>query len=90
MINVTLSPELKSRFAICKLTAYSRSDYLMVVRGVLSRREGLDPEIAEEIARRLDGLSQDVRDAIRIARLTPHLGIDRAIRLLVGGGSNEK
>jgi holliday junction DNA helicase RuvB len=85
-----LSPELRSRFAIRKLTAYSRSDYLTVVSGVLFRREGLDQDMADEVARRLDGLSQDVRDAIRVARLTPQLGIDRAIKLLIGGDSNEK
>jgi Holliday junction DNA helicase RuvB len=76
-----LSPELRSRFAIRKLTAYSRSDYLTVVRGVLARREGLDQELADEVARRLDGVSQDVRDA----RLAPQLGIDKAIKLLLGG-----
>jgi Holliday junction DNA helicase RuvB len=80
-----LSPELRSRFAIRKLTAYSRSDYLSVVRSVLARREGLDQELADEVARRLDGVSQDVRDAIRVARLAPQLGIDKAIKLLLGG-----
>jgi len=79
-----LSPELRSRFAIRKLTAYSRIDYLTVVRGVLVRREGLDQELADEVARRLDGVSQDVRDAIRVARLAPQLGIDKAIKLLLG------
>jgi len=79
-----LSPELRSRFAIRKLTAYSRIDYLTVVRGVLVRREGLDQDLADEVARRLDGVSQDVRDAIRVARLAPQLGIDKAIKLLLG------
>lgn len=85
-----LSPELRSRFAIRRLSAYSRSDYLTVVRGVLVRREGLKEELADEIARRLDGTSQDVRDAIRVARLAPQLGIDRALRLLLGGDGGEK
>jgi Holliday junction DNA helicase RuvB len=61
-----------------------------VVRGVLARREGLPQELANEVARRLDGVSQDVRDAIRVARLAPQLGIDRAIKLLIGGESSEK
>jgi len=52
---------------------------------VLARREGLDQELADEVARRLDGVSQDVRDAIRVARLAPQLGIDKAIKLLLGG-----
>jgi len=80
-----LSPELRSRFAIKKLTAYNRSDYLTVVKGVLVSRENLNQELAGEVACRLDGLSQDVRDAIRVARLAPQLGIDRAIKLLIGG-----
>ena len=80
-----LSPELKSRFAIQKLAAYSRSDYLTVVRGVLVRREGIDQASADEIAHRLDGRSQDVRDAIRVARIAPLLGVEKAIKLLLGG-----
>ena len=80
-----LSPELKSRFAMRKLSAYTREDYLTVVRGVLIRREDVPAELADEIARRLDGKTQDVRDAVRVARLAPQLGVDRAIRLLLGG-----
>jgi holliday junction DNA helicase RuvB len=86
-----LSPELKSRFAIKRLTTYSRSDYLTVVKGVLVTRENLNEELASEVARRLDGVSQDVRDAIRVARLAPQKGVDRAIKLLsIGDDSNEK
>jgi len=81
-----LSPELESRFAIRTLSAYSRSDYLTVVKGVLVRRENLGRELAEEIACRLDGLSQDVRDAVRVARLAPQLGVEKAIKLLDIGG----
>lgn len=80
-----LSPELRSRFAIRKLNPYSRSEFLIVVRGVLVRKEDLSDELAEEIARKLDGRSQDVRDAIRIARLAPQVGVDKAINLLLGG-----
>jgi Holliday junction DNA helicase RuvB len=83
-----LSPELKSRFAIRKLKAYSRADYLAVVKGVLVSHENLDEKQAEEIARNLDGITQDVRDAVRVARLSPRLGIAKAIRLIVGGESN--
>jgi len=83
-----LSPELRSRFAVRQLSPYSREDYLTVVKGVLVRRENTSPELAEEIARRLDGLTQDVRDSIRVARLAPHLGVERAVRLLLGEGGN--
>jgi len=81
-----LSPELRSRFAIRKLVAYNRSDYLTVVKGVLVSRENLEEELAGEIAHRLDGLSQDVRDAVRVARLAPRLGVEKAIKLLGIGG----
>jgi len=81
-----LSPELKSRFAIQMLSAYSRNDYLTVVKGVLSSRENLSPEVAGKIALLLDVRTQDVRDAIRVARLVPQLGVTRAINLLMEGG----
>ncbi len=83
-----LSPELRSRFAVRRLNPYSRDDYLTVVKGVLVRRENTTPKLAEEIARRLDGLTQDVRDAVRVARLAPHLGVEKAVRLLLGVGGN--
>ena len=80
-----LSPELRSRFAVRKLNPYSRSEFLTVVKGVLIRKESMSSELAEEIAKKLDGRSQDVRDAIRIARLAPHVGVEKAIKLLLGG-----
>jgi len=79
-----LSPELKSRFAVRKIEAYSRSDFLTVVKGVLVRRENVAPGIAEQIASKLDGKTQDVRDAVRVARLAPQLGVEKAVRLLLG------
>jgi len=78
-----LSAELKSRFAIRKLEAYDTAQYRTVAKGVLVRREGANPAVAEEIAEKLEGKTQDVRDAVRVARLSPQLGIDKAIRLLV-------
>ena len=79
-----LSPELRSRFAIRRLNPYSRDEYLTVVRGVLVRRESTSPELAEEIAKWLDSRSQDVRDSIRVARLAPQLGVEKAVKLLLG------
>jgi Holliday junction DNA helicase RuvB len=78
-----LSPELLSRFALRRLYPYGQEGYRAVVRGVLVRREGVAPEVAEEIALRLDGRTQDVRDAIRVCRLAPQVGVERAIRLLL-------
>ncbi len=80
-----LSPELRSRFAIRRLNPYDRAEFLTVVKGVLVKREGLRPELADEIAQNLDGRSQDVRDAIRVARLAPQLGVERSVKLLLGG-----
>jgi len=82
-----LSPELRSRFAIRRLSPYSRGEYQSVVKGVLIRREGIEPRMAEEIAQSLDGRSQDVRDAVRVARLSPGLGVKRTVELLLPGGS---
>jgi Holliday junction DNA helicase RuvB len=79
-----LSPELRSRFAIRRLNPYTRDEYLTVVKGVLVRRENTSQDLAEEIAQRLDGRSQDVRDSIRVARLAPQLGAEKAIQLLLG------
>ena len=81
-----LSPELLSRFAIRKIQTYSRTDFFTVVKGVLIRRESISADMAEDIAQRLDGRSQDVRDAVRVARLAPSLGVKRAVELLVPGG----
>jgi len=80
-----LSPELRSRFAIRRLGVYSREEFRRVVTGVLIRRESIESPLAEEIAQRLNGRSQDVRDAVRVARLAPSLGVERAIGLLLPG-----
>ncbi|MDD5537798.1 MAG: AAA family ATPase [Candidatus Omnitrophica bacterium] len=78
------SPELRSRFAVRRLNPYNREEYLTVVKGVLVRRENTSQDLAEEIAQRLDGKSQDVRDSIRVARLAPQLGVQKAVKLLLG------
>ena len=78
-----LSPELKSRFAIRKLKPYNATQYHVVVKGVLVRHENTSPALAEDIARKVEGKTQDVRDAVRVARLSPQLGIDKTIRLLL-------
>jgi holliday junction DNA helicase RuvB len=82
-VDSKLSPELRSRFAIRRLMPYSREDYRQVVRGVMVRKEGILDDQAREIAARLDGRTQDVRDAVRVARLVPALGVERAVDLLL-------
>ena len=78
-----LSPELKSRFSVRNLKPYDAVGYRTVVKGVLLRREGANSELAEEIAQKLEGKSQDARDAVRVARLSPQLGTEKAIGLLL-------
>ena len=78
-----LSPELRSRFAVRTLRSYSRDEYYSVIKGVLVRREGISEELAQEIAKALDGRSVDVRDAVRVARLTPQVGVEKAVKLLL-------
>jgi len=81
-----LSPELRSRFAIRRLSVYNRDEFRIVVKGVLVRRENVELSVAEDIAQSVNGRSQDVRDAVRIARLAPSLGVKRAVELLLPRG----
>jgi Holliday junction DNA helicase RuvB len=46
------------------------------------KREGVDATVAAEIAASLAGRTQDVRDAIRVARLSQQMDPRRAIELL--------
>jgi Holliday junction DNA helicase RuvB len=78
-----LAAELLSRFAVRELHSYNSKEFRQVVLTLLQRREGCDEAMARDIALRLDGRTQDVRDAVRVARLAPKLGVDRAISLLL-------
>lgn len=80
-----LSTELLSRFAVRKLEPYGPLEYQRVVKGVMLRRENASAELAQDIAQRLDGRSQDARDAARTARLAPQVGVEKATKLLLGG-----
>ena len=79
-----LPPELLSRFAIRRLHSYTAEEFRQVVVGLLQRREGLNQAAAEEVARALGGRTQDVRDAVRVARLAGQVGVKRAVELLLG------
>jgi Holliday junction DNA helicase RuvB len=48
---------------------------------VLAHREGLEPPLAEEIAAAVDGVTQDVRDAVRVGRLASQVSVKRAMEL---------
>jgi len=77
-----LPPELLSRFAKFHLGEYNTGDFITVVENVLVKRENMSGSDAHEVATRLVGFSHDVRDAIRVARLSSRTGVQRAIELL--------
>lgn len=78
----SLSPELLSRFAVKQLKPYTLAKFEEVVTNVLVSREGTEEEIARTIAMSLGGKTEDVRDAVRVARLASRIGVKRAIELL--------
>ncbi|MFQ6122133.1 MAG: hypothetical protein ACE5LA_03630 [Dehalococcoidales bacterium] len=60
--------------------------YLTTVRGVLFRRESCAADVADQMVKLLDGRTQDVCDAVRLARLALTLGVEKAIELLLPRG----
>lgn len=78
-----LPVELLSRFAKFQLVEYNSSEYTHVVESVLVHREDIDSETAHEIAMRLVGATHDVRDSVRVARLSKRVGVKRAVELLI-------
>jgi len=77
-----IPPPLLSRFAIKRVRPYSQEEFVEVVKKVLQRREGLSEEEALEVASLLSGRTVDIRDAVRTARLSRKVGIQRAVELL--------
>jgi hypothetical protein len=41
-------------------------------------------ELASGIAKRLDCRTEDVRNAVRVVRLAPQLGVENVVKLLLG------
>jgi Holliday junction DNA helicase RuvB len=77
-----LTPEVLSRFARRALQPYRQEEFFQVVTSVLVEREGVEEKMAEDIARHLIGHTQDVRDAVRVARIAEQVGVVRAVELL--------
>jgi len=75
--------ELLSRFVVYQLSEYTMGEYYEVVKNILTHQEDTEADAALEIAGRLIGKSHDVRDAIRVARLSKRVGVKRAIELLI-------
>jgi len=65
-----LPQELISRFLVLNFKEYSEDEFIKVAKNVLVMREGVDEELAEYIAKKVVKFSRDVRDAIKIARLS--------------------
>jgi len=78
-----MPPELLSRFAIHRLAEYNNTEFREVVAKVLESREEIEHNTAAEIATRLVGRTHDVRDAVRVARLSKRTGVERAVELLL-------
>lgn len=64
-----IPPELLSRFWRTRLTPYTDEEFRHVVVAVLTKREGVDAEMAHYIAGRVLTRSRDPRDAVKVARL---------------------
>lgn len=77
-----LPPELLSRFARVEVKEYNTVDYEQVIINVLTRREEVDEKTAREIAKALMGKTRDVRDAVRVARMSKKTDVETAVRLL--------
>lgn len=77
-----LSPELMSRFAQRDMHPYTPEQFMRVVEGVLVMREGLSEDDAKKVSAALNGATQDIRDAVRVARLIGELDVGEAVELL--------
>jgi len=83
-----IPPELLSRFQLLRFRNYTDEEFIEVSEIVLTKREGITPALAGQIAlqvlRHLK--SRDVRDCVKVARLldqeNPHLDLPKVIELL--------
>ncbi len=78
-----MSPELLSRFKVYPVHEYNATEFRKVVTSALVAYEHIDSSSASEIATRLAGRTHDIREAIRVARLSKRVGIKRAVELLI-------
>ena len=78
-----MAPELLSRFKVYWIKEYNAYEFREVVTKSLQIHESVDENVASEIALRLVGKTKDVRDAVRVARLSKRVGVERAVELLI-------
>lgn len=79
-----MSPELLSRFKVYNVQEYDAMQFREVITNAICSRESIDRNAAAEIAMRLVNKTHDVREAVRVARLSKRVGVKRAVELLVG------
>lgn len=65
----TISPALLDRFVALQLPEYEEAAFRRVAAAILVKREGQDPELAQEIASRVATRTRSVRRAVDIARM---------------------
>lgn len=80
-----MPPELISRFKVYNIKEYNSIEFKQVVSKALVNNEDTPIHVADEIATKLVNKTHDVREAIRIARLSKRVGVDRAIELMLSG-----
>jgi Holliday junction DNA helicase RuvB len=82
-----LPTELKSRFLVLRLLAYSDSEFREVSRAVLTKREGTSGPLSDYVIEQVLAHSRDVRDCVKIARLAAtREDVDELVRLMWPAG----
>lgn len=79
----SLSAELISRFSRKDIKEYNALEFRQVVTKTLVMHEAMGESDASRIALKLIGRTHNVRDAIRVARMSKRVGIDRAVELIL-------
>ena len=79
--------ELRSRFIILKFKEYTKEQFIKVVSSLLVKREKKDKKFASYVADKLVGITKDVRDAIKVARLAENKEeVDKVVKIMREGG----
>ena len=64
-----LDRALLDRFLVIRFKEYTSEEFIRIMPNVLVKREGVDPDLARYIVKRLAKYSRSARDAIKIARI---------------------
>jgi Holliday junction DNA helicase RuvB len=79
-----ISHALRSRFEEIHFPEYTREDFIRVSVGCLTRREGVEPNLAGYIAERAWEISKDIREAVRIGLIVKSKDeVDEYCRFLI-------